>query len=109
MVAKESVIVVNLSRVYWGRRANRAARAVRYLREWIKRRLRAEEVLLSEDVNKAIWSRGIEKPPRKLKVKVVVEEVREETTKSGKKREVPVMVRVELAKEEAVEEQARAR
>jgi len=94
------VLTVNLSRVYWGRRSNRAARAVRYLKEWIKRRLRAEQVLIEEGLNKLIWSRGIEKPPRKVKVKVVIEEKRETTTESGKKQVVPVRVRVGLVETE---------
>ena len=92
---------VNLSRVYWGRRSNRAARAVRYLREWIRRRLHAEHVLIEEKLNKLIWSRGIEKPPRRVRVKVVIEEKREETTKTGKKRLIPVRVRVGLAETES--------
>uniref|UniRef100_A0A7J3ZJ19 Large ribosomal subunit protein eL31 n=1 Tax=Fervidicoccus fontis TaxID=683846 RepID=A0A7J3ZJ19_9CREN len=100
MSEETRVLTVNLSRVYWGRRSNRAARAVRYLKEWIKRRLRAEQVLIEEGLNKLIWSRGIEKPPRKVKVKVVIEEKRETTTESGKKQVVPVRVRVGLVETE---------
>ena len=78
--SKELVYTINLSRLYWGRRANRAARAVRYLRQWIARRTKAKEVVIGEDVNRVIWSRGIEKPPRRLKVRVIIEGPVEEKT-----------------------------
>lgn len=78
--SKELVYTINLSRLYWGRRANRAARAIRYLRQWIARRTKAKEVVIGEDVNRVIWSRGIEKPPRRLKVRVIIEGPVEEKT-----------------------------
>ena len=78
--SKELVYTINLSRLYWGRRANRAARAVRYLRQWVARRTKAKEVVIGEDVNRLIWSRGIEKPPRKLRVRVIIEGPVEEKT-----------------------------
>lgn len=96
---KERIETINLSRVYWGRKANRAARAVRLLREWVKRRLHAERVVIDDAVNKVIWSRGIEKPPRKIRVKIKIEETREVKTKSGETRTIPTLVRVMLAEE----------
>ncbi|MEM1532907.1 MAG: 50S ribosomal protein L31e [Desulfurococcaceae archaeon] len=70
---KSSVIrvehVVPLSRVYWGRRRNRAARAVRLLREYVKRHFKkAKRVVIDSEVNEYIWQRSIEKPPRRVKV-----------------------------------------
>jgi len=96
---EEKVITVSLRRVYDGRRAQRAARAVRRLREIIAKRTHAEEVKIGESVNRAIWSRGIEKPPRKLRLKIIVEEKREVKTKTGETRTLPRVVRVELASE----------
>lgn len=34
----------------------------------------ADEVLIGTDVNEKLWERGAEKPPNKLRVKVIVEE-----------------------------------
>ena len=68
------VYVVPLRRVYWGRRSNRADRAVRLLRAFIKRHLKIENVVITSEVNNYIWSRGREKPPRKIKVLVSVKE-----------------------------------
>ncbi|WFO75841.1 50S ribosomal protein L31e [Desulfurococcaceae archaeon MEX13E-LK6-19] len=65
------IYTVPLYRVYWGRRKNRAKRAVRLLREFIKRHIKnAERVVIDNEVNMYIWSRGIEKPPRRVKVEV---------------------------------------
>lgn len=55
-------------------RWKRAPRAARFVREWIARHAKAEEVIIGNDVNEKIWERGAEKPPSKLRVKVVVEE-----------------------------------
>jgi large subunit ribosomal protein L31e len=33
--------------------------------------MKAEEVSLSNEVNSVIWARGINKPPRKVKVRAV--------------------------------------
>ncbi len=55
-------------------RWKRAPRAARFVREWIARHAKADEVIIGTDVNEKIWERGAEKPPNKLRVKVVVEE-----------------------------------
>ncbi len=70
---REAVYTVPLYRVYWGRRSNRAARAVKLLRRFIARHFGVEEdkVVIYNNVNEYIWSRGIEKPPRRVTVKAV--------------------------------------
>ncbi|GAB6147633.1 50S ribosomal protein L31e [Stetteria hydrogenophila] len=75
------VYVVPLARVYWGRRSNRADRAVRLLRRFVARHTKADRVVIDNEVNEYIWSRGREKPPRRVKVVVTVKEVEEEGEK----------------------------
>ncbi len=70
---KSSVVrvehVVPLSRVYWKGRRNRAARAVRLLKEYVKRHFKkAKRVVINSEVNEYIWQRSVEKPPRRIKV-----------------------------------------
>lgn len=77
----EMLYTIPLYRVYWGRRRNRAPRAVRMLREFAARHFRMdpERVKISSKVNEVVWSKGIERPPRTLQVKIVkVEEDEEE-------------------------------
>jgi large subunit ribosomal protein L31e len=52
-------------------RGRRAPRAVRDVRDFVSRHMKAEEVAISNEVNSAIWSRSINKPPRKITVRAV--------------------------------------
>lgn len=78
---KRLVYVINLRRVYWGRRSNRADRAVRLLKSIIARHTKANKVIVYNEVNNAIWSRGREKPLPRVKVLV---ELREEKSEGEK-------------------------
>jgi len=73
------VYVIPLRRVYWGRRSNRADRAVRLIKRFVLRHTKADEVRVMTEVNNLIWARGREKPPPRVKVVVdIVEEKGEE-------------------------------
>jgi large subunit ribosomal protein L31e len=52
-------------------RGKRAPRAVRDVRDFVSRHMKAEEVAISNEVNSAIWARSINKPPRKIMVRAV--------------------------------------
>jgi len=52
-------------------RGKRAPRAVRDVRDFVARHMKAEEVAVSNEVNAALWERGINKPPRKIKIRAV--------------------------------------
>ncbi|AFH43247.1 50S ribosomal protein L31e [Fervidicoccus fontis] len=103
MKGNELEEVINLRKVYSSRKTSRAARAIRYIKDYIRRRFHTEEIKIDDSVNKLIWSRGIEKPPRKLRVKIIAEEMKEIKTKSGEVRKHPTKVKVELPKVEKVE------
>lgn len=75
------VYVVPLKRVYWGRRTNRAPRAIRMIRNFVRRHMKADRVLIMNDVNEFVWSRSRERPPRRVKILVKVEEREEEEGK----------------------------
>ena len=68
---KKSTHVIPLARVYFGRRMNRADRAVRLIRRYVSRHFKqAEKIIIDPLVNKFVWSRGREKPPRRVVVEV---------------------------------------
>ena len=101
-------------------RTKRSRKAVKILRSFISRHMKAEEadVAISEGVNSLIWKRGIQKPPRKIKVRAVksgdrvvvslldekVEEKKLETPKA-KKEDAP---KAEEKKEDARPEEKKA-
>jgi len=72
------VFVVPLRRVYWGRRTNRADRAVKLVKAFVKRHMKVDDVIISNEVNNYIWSRGREKPPRRVKILVSIKEEEKE-------------------------------
>lgn len=52
-------------------RGRRAPRAVRDVRSYVARHMKAEEVAVSNEINSEIWRRSINKPPRKITVRAV--------------------------------------
>lgn len=52
-------------------RGKRAPRAVRDVRNYVSRHMKSEEVAVSNEINSALWSRSINKPPRKITVRAV--------------------------------------
>ncbi|MCE4624057.1 MAG: 50S ribosomal protein L31e [Caldisphaeraceae archaeon] len=78
-IGESFVYIIPLKRLYYGRRVNRAKRAVDLIRKFVSRHAKIEEknILIMDDVNAYIWSRGIEKPPRRVKVLVSIKEAEE--------------------------------
>ena len=100
-LVKQIVYVFNLSRIYWGRRTNRADRAVRRLRRLVARHTKADRVWISNDVNNYIWARSREKPPRRIKVLVKVYELKAEGEEAEEEKKKILEARVFLAPKKA--------
>ncbi|MCD6469600.1 50S ribosomal protein L31e [Candidatus Bathyarchaeota archaeon] len=72
-VVEERIYTVPLGRARIAPVTKRAPRAIRILRAFIKRHMKADDedsIVISNEVNEKIWSRGIEKPPRRIRVRV---------------------------------------
>jgi large subunit ribosomal protein L31e len=71
-VVEEKIYTISLRHVWVvTARGKRAPRAVRDVRDFVARHMKAEEVAMSNEVNEALWSRSINKPPRKITVRAV--------------------------------------
>lgn len=70
----ERVYTIPLRDVKKVPRTIRSAKAVRHVREFLKRHMKSDEIKLDSSVNEKIWERGIQKIPPKIKVKAVKEE-----------------------------------
>ncbi len=70
-IVEERVYTVPLSKAWIMPVTKRAPRAMRILREFIRRHMKVEneDIIISNEVNEKVWSRGIEKPPRKVRIK----------------------------------------
>lgn len=69
----ERLYTVPLGDAYETIRNKRVPRAVKILRAFITRHMKAdgERIVLSENLNRFLWVRSIQKPPRKVKVRLV--------------------------------------
>ena len=69
----ERVITVPLKATKMAPRSRRAKRAVKEVREFIARHMKAEEdkVWIDTKVNEKLWERGIQNPPSRISVKAV--------------------------------------
>jgi large subunit ribosomal protein L31e len=69
-IIDERIYTVPLRKAYWtGSRLKRANRSVRILKEFVERHMKPEELLIQPEVNEVLWSRGIQKPPRRLRIR----------------------------------------
>ncbi|MBM4240438.1 MAG: 50S ribosomal protein L31e [Euryarchaeota archaeon] len=70
----ERVFIIPLRKVKNVPRTVRAPRAIRYIKEFIKKHMKADEIKIDASLNEKIWERGIQKIPPKIKVKATKEE-----------------------------------
>lgn len=71
-IVSENVYIIPLRSAYLSkphyRRTNKAVRAVK---DYLKRHTKSENVVLDAGLNNHMWARGASKPPRKVQVKAV--------------------------------------
>jgi large subunit ribosomal protein L31e len=70
-IVEEKFYDLNLRRIWTAPREKRTPRAIRYVRHYAAQRMKTDNVSLSEATNSLLWSRGISKPPRKIRIRVV--------------------------------------
>ena len=76
-MAETKEMVVPLRAAWAVPRTQRAARAMKEIRKHVSRHMKMEEdeeLWIDEAGNHAIWARGIQKPPRKIRLVVTREE-----------------------------------
>ncbi|MBI4258065.1 MAG: 50S ribosomal protein L31e [Thaumarchaeota archaeon] len=75
MSEKEAhIYAIPLGRVWNLPPYKRAPKAIRTIREFVQKHLKTKEVKISPEVSEHVWSRGIKKPPRSVKVSVEKDE-----------------------------------
>ena len=72
-IIDQRTMTISFSKPIYGRkipRTRRSPRAIRYLREQIKRHMDVEFVRIDTKISEHIWKRGIAHPPRRITVKI---------------------------------------
>lgn len=69
----ERIYTVPLGKAYDHVRTRRTPKAVKLLRQFVSRHMKTEldNVLLSNKVNSYLWEHSIQRPPRRVKVRVI--------------------------------------
>jgi large subunit ribosomal protein L31e len=81
-IVEERIYTIPLRRAWIAPRKKRTPRAMRLVRSYIQRHMKVEpevkgeeeeegRLVISNEVNERLWSRGIEKPPRNIRVRAV--------------------------------------
>jgi large subunit ribosomal protein L31e len=52
----------------------RSSKAIKLVKEFLKKHMKSEEVKLSKELNEYVWAKGIKNPPARVKVKAVKDE-----------------------------------
>ncbi len=85
-------------------RTRRAKRAMKEVKEFLSKHLKASEIWIDPSINEAIWSRGMRNIPSRIRVKAVeTEDGVIEASIPGKKK----LERLEKIEEEEIEEEKR--
>jgi len=71
MANLERIYTIPLGGIYEYVRNKRGKRAIKFIREFAARHMKGEAVRISEGVNSLILRDGIQKPPRRIKVRMV--------------------------------------
>lgn len=72
--AEPKIMTIPLRDAFTAPRKKRARKAVSIVKRYLLRHLKDDDIKISAKLNEALWARGIEKPPRKIRVKVTEEE-----------------------------------
>jgi large subunit ribosomal protein L31e len=70
----ERVYIIPLRDVKRVPRTIRSPKAMRLVREFLKKHMKSDDIKIDSSVNEKIWERGIQKVPPKIKVKATKEE-----------------------------------
>jgi large subunit ribosomal protein L31e len=68
-IVEERIYTIPLGKAWISPRKKRAPKATRLVKSFIQRHMKPEVLRVSNEVNERIWRRGIEKPPRKIRVR----------------------------------------
>jgi large subunit ribosomal protein L31e len=80
-IVEERFYTIPLGKAWISKRKKRAPKAARIVRSFVLKHMKVrteveedeepERLVIDNEVNEKLWSRGIEKPPRKIRVRVV--------------------------------------
>ncbi|MBU3904530.1 MAG: 50S ribosomal protein L31e [Nanoarchaeota archaeon] len=72
-MADEKIYTIPMRKAYRGVRQKRAKRAIAIINQYLIRHMKADSVNIGKTVNESVWARGIQKPPRKVRIHAILD------------------------------------
>jgi len=72
-MADEKIHTIPLRKAFRGGRKKRAKKAISLIREYLQRHMKVDEVKIGKTINESVWAKGIQKPPRRVRIHSTVE------------------------------------
>ena len=73
-MAEEKIFTIPLREVFSRGRTHRAHDASKLVREFLERHMKSNNIKIGKSINESLWKKGIQKPPRKVRIHAVKEE-----------------------------------
>ena len=70
-IVEERLYTIPLKHAWIAPIKKRSPRAMRVLKDFLKKHMKTEDFIISEEVNERVWGKGIEGAPRKVRVRAV--------------------------------------
>lgn len=71
---EEKIFTIPLRKAFEAQRTYRAKKAIAIVREFLERHMKSENIKIGKSINENIWKRGIQKPPRKIRIHAIKED-----------------------------------
>ncbi|MEM3736698.1 MAG: 50S ribosomal protein L31e [Candidatus Bathyarchaeia archaeon] len=68
-ILEEKIYTIPLGRVWNIQQPYRTPKSIKLVRDYVKRHMKVDVVKLHDGLNRFMWRRGIEKPPRRVRVR----------------------------------------
>ena len=73
-MAEEKIFTVPLRDVFDKARTHRAHNASKVVRQFLVRHMKSQKIKIGGSINKSLWARGMQKPPRRIRIHAIKEE-----------------------------------
>jgi len=73
-MAEEKIFTIPLRDAYDKPRTKRAKIATNIVKDFLIKHMKSEKIKIGKSINESIWKRGIQKPPRRIRIHAVKEE-----------------------------------
>ncbi|MFQ6010242.1 MAG: 50S ribosomal protein L31e [Candidatus Aenigmatarchaeota archaeon] len=73
-MAEEKLFTIPLRSAFLKGRKRRAKNATTIVRKFLQKHMKSDAVKIGSSINHAVWARGIQKPPRRVRVHAIKEE-----------------------------------